>query len=518
MTRFLFAFFLVFLGGCSSYPKEKKECQRQVLRINIGDDPQILDPRRARSLNDITLLRHLFEGLTRKNLQNTVELALAKDVQVSQEGKLYRFTLIKSYWSNKDLLTAYDFAYAWHKVLDPKFPSDIAHQMYLIKNAQAVKEGKLPSSELGVRVLSDNELEVELEHPAPYFLELLSFPLFFPVHRQLDTQNPNWCWQSTTYISNGPFTLSSWEHRNLIRLHKNPTYWDSPSVSLSEILAYMLSEEAELRLFEKGDIDWAGSPLSTLPIDSLSYLKSTEYFMDKEFLGTYLVRIQTQKPPFNNVLVRRCFALAINRNEIISHITQGNQVAATGLVPIGLGLQESPYFLDGEVKSAEALLCKDFPKVKLLYRADEKNHILAQALQQQWMKVLGVIVELEAAEAKVYFDRISKGDYQLATGSWIADFEDPINFLEIFKHKKGGSNNTGWEDAHYMQLLNSANKAVDTKQRIVLLKQAEQVLINHMPVIPIFYYRMLYLNRSVDQVALSSTGGIDFKWAKVDRK
>ncbi len=516
MVRFFLTFLLVLLTGCFSLQKEKKEAQPQVLRINLGDEPQVLDPRRARALTDITLLRHLFEGLMRKNLQDKVEFALAKNMQVSKGGTLYRFTLIKSYWSNKDPVTAHDFAYAWYKVLDPKFPSDTAYQMYLIKNAQAVKEGRLPSSELGIRVLSDYELEIELEHPTPYFLELLSFPLFFPVHHKLDTENPNWCWKDSTYISNGPFTLANWEHRSLIRLHKNPTYWDSASVSLSEITAYMLSQETELRLFEKGEIDWAGSPLSALPIDALDSLKQSAYFKDKEFLGTYFVRIQTQKPPFNNLSVRRSFALAINRNEIVSHITQGNQVAATGLVPTGLGLQDNPYFLETDVK--EDLLQQDFPKVKLLYRADDKNHALAQGLQQQWMKSLGILVELEAVESKIYFDRVSKGDYQLATGSWIADFEDPMNFLEVFKYKKGGSNNTGWEDAHYIHLLNCANKTMDSKQRILLLKQAEQVLMDHMPMIPIYYYRMLYLNRDVHQVALSSIGGIDFKCAKIDRK
>ena len=518
MVQIFLTCIVVLLTGCFSFSKEKKEAQQQVLRINIGDDPQSLDPRRARALKDITLLRHLFEGLTRKNPQGKVEFALAKDIQVSEEGTRYRFTLIKSYWSNKDLVTAHDFAYAWHKVLDPTFPSDIAYQMYLIKNAQAVKEGKMPSSELGIRVLSDCELEIELEHPAPYFLELLSFPLFFPVHRKLDVENPNWGWQDSGYISNGPFNLANWEQRNLIRLYKNPLYWDSSSVSLSEIVAYMLSEETELRLFEKQEIDWAGSPLSTLPIEALDSLKKSAYFMDKEFLGTYLVRIQTQKPPFNNRSVRRCFALAINREDIVSYVTQGKQEVATGLVPTGLGLQDNPYFLDADLKGAKELLQQDLPKITLLYRADEKNHVLAQGLQQQWMKSLGVLVELEAVEAKIYFDRVSKGDYQLATGSWIADFEDPMNFLEVFKYKKGGSNNTGWEDAHYIQLLNSANKTVNNKQRTLLLKQAEQVLMDNMPMIPIYYYRMLYLNRNVRQVALSSTGGIDFKWAKIDRK
>lgn len=516
MARFFLTFILVLLTGCFSLQKEKKEVRPQVLRINLGDEPQVLDPRRARALTDITLLRHLFEGLMRKNLQDKVEFALAKNMQVSKGGTLYRFTLIKSYWSNKDPVTAHDFAYAWYKVLDPTFPSDIAYQMYLIKNAQAVKEGKMPSSELGIRVLSDYELEIELEHPTPYFLELLSFPLFFPVHHKLDTENPNWCWKDSTYISNGPFILASWEHRSLIRLHKNPTYWDNASVSLSEISAYMLSQETELRLFEKGEIDWAGSPLSALPIDALDALKQSIYFGDKEFLGTYFVRIQTQKPPFNNLAVRRSFALAINRDEIVSHITQGNQVAATGLVPTGLGLQDNPYFLETDVK--KDLLQQDFPKIKLLYRADDKNHALAQGLQQQWMKSLGIIVELEAAESKIYFDRVSKGDYQLATGSWIADFEDPMNFLEVFKYKKNGSNNTGWEDAHYIYLLNCANKTTDGKKRTLLLKQAEQVLMDHMPMIPIYYYRMLYLNRDVHQVALSSIGGIDFKCAKIDRK
>lgn len=509
---------IVFLNGCFSFSKDKKETQIQVLRINIGDDPQSLDPRRARALKEHNLLRHLFEGLTRKNPQGKIEFALAKDMQVSEDGTHYRFTLIKSYWSNKDPLTAHDFAYAWYKVLDPTFPSDIAYQMYLIKNAQAVKEGKMPSSELGIRVLSDYELEIKLEHPAPYFLELLSFPLFFPVHCKLDVENPNWDWGHSEYICNGPFVLANWEQRNLIRLHKNLLYWDNSSVYLSEIVAYMLSEETELRLFERGEIDWAGSPLSNLPIEALSSLKKSTYFMDKEFLGTYLVRIQTQKSPFNNRSIRHCFALAVNREEIVSHITQGNQKVATGLVPYGLGLQDKPYFLDGDSKNAKEFLQKDLPKITLLYPADEKNRVLAQALQQQWMKSLGVFVELEALETKIYFDRISKGDYQLAIGSWIADFEDPMNFLEVFKYKKGGANNTGWEDAYYIQLLNSANKMVDGKQRTLLLKQAEQVLMDNMPMIPIYYYRMLYLNRSVHQVALSSTGGIDFKWAKVDRK
>jgi oligopeptide transport system substrate-binding protein len=152
-----------------------------------------------------------------------------------------------------------------------------------------------------------------------------------------------------------------------------------------------------------------------------------------------------------------------------------------------------------------------------MYRAGERNHLIAQAVQQQWFEAFGIRVRLEAIEGKVYFDRISKQDYHMASGNWTADFADAINFLEIFQYKNGGSNNTLWENPRYVELLQGSFKVSDAAQRIQMLAESEKILMEEMPVIPIFYYTMLYVNQpQLKDVVLSSLGQIDFKWASLE--
>lgn len=225
-------------------------------------------------------------------------------------------------------------------------------------------------------------------------------------------------------------------------------------------------------------------------------------------------------------MLRRAFALAINRKDIVDHVTQGNQIPASGLVPLSLGLQKEPYFTDASLEEARKLfsnalsslhLTKEaFPEIKLLYASSERNHLIAQALEQQWFQAFGVRIKLEATERKVYFDRLSRQDYQLASSSWIADFNDPINFLDVFRYKKGSSNNTHWENVHYSELLQRSATIVDIDERLGLLRESEKLLIEEMPILPIFYFTMLYAQQPhLQDVILSPMGTLDFKWAKV---
>jgi oligopeptide transport system substrate-binding protein len=281
-------------------------------------------------------------------------------------------------------------------------------------------------------------------------------------------------------------------------------------------------------MYEKKALDWAGSPLSTLPVDALKFLREKHELKTKELLGTYFIRINTEKAPFAHPSMRKAFALAVDRHAIVDHVTQGNQIPATGLVPISLKVQKQPYFKDGDVNEArrlfkeglvaQGLTAQDLPEVTLMYRAAERNHLIAQAVQQQWFEAFGIRIKLESIEGKVYFDRISKQDYHLASGSWIADFCDPINFLEVFKYKKGSSNNTLWENSRFIDLLNSSAQVADVNQRLALLSQSEQILMDEMPIVPIFYYTMLYVNQPyLKDVVLSAMGQIDFKWASIDK-
>jgi oligopeptide transport system substrate-binding protein len=461
-----------------------------------------------------------FDGLTRMSPKEKIEMGIAESVDISPDGRIYTFHLRDAFWTNGAPVTAHDFVYAWKKVLDPNFPASQAFQLYVVKGAKEVKEGK--SDEIGVKAIDDKTLVVELENPTPYFLELVSLPVYFPVLESVDV-DPQWSTQVPSYVSNGPFSLKEWKHNNEIVGEKNEEYWDKSHVKLSSVKLIMVSQETELKMYEMKELDWAGSPISTLPVDALNVLRSKGRLHSKPFLATYFFRTNTEKPPFNHPLVRKALALAINRQEIVSHVTQGGQEPATGLVPVSMNVQSHPYFQDGDLKEAKACIEQALtdmggvmPTVKLMYVASERNHLIAQAVQQQWRNALGLDVELEALEKKVYFDRISRLDFQMAAGSWTADFNDPLSFLDIFKYKKSGSNNTAWESAEYANLLNEAKKTIDPVARLTLLHKAEEILVNAMPIIPLFHYTLLYVsNDDVKDVAVSNLGHVDFKWAYI---
>lgn len=497
-----------------------------VFRVNIQDEPHSLDPRKVRQLSGLALVRGLFDGLMRINREGKPDLAVAERVAISPDGKTYTFYLRKSHWSNGDPVTAHDFAYAWKTRLTPDFPSDTADVLYVIKQAKAAKEGRVPLSEVGVRAESDHILVVELENPTAYFLELVAHPSWVPVNQQVDQKTPHWFQNASSYVSNGPFSIASWEHASSLVLQKNPSYWDQEAVHLSGIEFYMLAEETELNMFEKKEVDWAGSPLSTLPLDAIKSFKKTPLFGSITGCSTDFLRLNTRLDFLSDPRIRRALALAINRKELTEHVTQGGQVPALGLIPPSIEGGGNLYFADADVVEATRLFeealrdrglkKENLPEISYLYRSSARNHLLSQAIQQQWKEVLGFNIKLESVESKVFFSRISKKDYQIAFGNWVADFADPINFLEVFKTKEG-SNNTEWENRSYAELLDKASVLPRSETRLALLKEAEEILMKEMPIIPLYYMSMVYVVQPyVKGIALSPMAQIDFKWAEIE--
>ena len=519
------------LSGCG---KKSTQCScahsasAQSLRLNISSEPQTLDPRKARALADINLIKMFNEGLTRVDKNGKASLALAKDVQISDDGLTYRFTLHSSKWSNGASVTSHDFAYAWKKSLSPTFNSPNSYMLYVIKNGKEVKAGKLPSSLLGIETPDEHTLVVQLDHKVPYFLELTEHPIFFPVSEKFDRLHPNWAENRETHISNGPFMMSDWKHHNLIEAKRNSSYWDAKAVNLSSLTMYMVTQETGFKMFGLNQLDWDGSPFSTIPVDALDTLRQANQLESAPVLATSWIRINLDRQPFQSKKMRRAFALALNRQDIVEHVTQGNQIPATGIVPKTMGLQDEPYFKDGQADEAaelfeEALIemgvaREQLPEIVLTYPASECNHPLTQALQQQWYAAFGIRVRLEPIESKVYFSRVSKQDYTLSLGSWFADFNDPVNFLEVFKTKSNGTNNTNWESPSYAKLLETSYNCKDPEKRLSYLKQGEQLIMDEMPVIPIYYYTLLFVkDDDVKNVVLTKTGSIDFKWAELNK-
>ncbi len=529
-TRFipLISISLLFLTGCGKErPKTKVAPTKTVvktMRINITTEPQSIDPRKVRSLNDINLLKMFMEGLARVNQEGQAELALAKKVDVSKDLKTYTFHLKDAHWSNGDPITSKDFIYAWKKSLSPEFPSNNAFQLYVIKNARPIKEGKLPMSLLGISAPDEQTLVIELEHPTPYFIKLTTHPVFFPVNTQVDKSNEHWAENSDTFIGNGPFNLNSWRHHNVIEATKNSLYWDKKNVKLASLEVIMVDQDTGFKMFEANQLDWEGSPFSMIPSDAYEAIK--DQIQSKPILGTKFIRINTEHEILKSLKFRQALCYALNRDEIVTHVVAGNQRVATGLVPDQMNLQEQPHFQDGNIEKAKELLDQylaensmrhqDLPKLTLVFSANDRNHVMAQAIQEQWRQVLGFRVNLLALENKVYFDYISKKNFDLGLGSWTADFDDPVNFLEVFKTKDNGTNNTNWENREYIKLLEASRRCSDEKDRLKILAESEKVLIQELPMIPIFHYTMLYVkDPKVHNVVLTPTGEIDFKWADI---
>ncbi len=500
----------------SCQPKPKMPDQKA--RINLVSDPRTLDPRKSRDLSERVLMNMLFEGLTREGKSGKSELALAEDVEVQESGTRYIFRLKDALWSNGDRITSNDFIYAWRTSLSPAFLSENAYQLFCIKNAEAIKKGEKPSSELGARALDEKTLQVDLERPIPYFLELLSFSVFFPVSEVMDRQG--WDLKKGSLISSGPFCLKMWKHSDFIETAKNPKYWDAKAVQLDGVHLVMVGEDTEVRMFEKKELDWAGSPISTFPFDLV------EGFLKKNLLhlhplyGTFFFRVNVETPPFNNINIRRAFALAINRQSLVDHVTKGGYTPALRFVPECMDIEADPYFSDGDEKQAKDLFQKgleeEFPTVRFLYCSLQKNHAISQAVQQDWKRVLGVSVELEANERKIYFERIGRQDYQIAASSWSADYNDPISFLGIFKYKNAFTNNTLWENKEYTELLDASEVATGGERKKILQK-CESILMQEMPIIPIYHQHMRYVKQeNLKGVSISSLGNLDFKWAYLD--
>lgn len=518
------------LSACSG---NVKRVSQQRMRLNLYCEPPSLDPRKFTDSTSANVLIMLFEGLTRVGFDHKPHPAAAEEILISKDKRTYTFKLRETYWSNGDPVDAEDFAYAWRKILDPKFPSLFAYKLYVIKNAAAIKEGKLPMEELGVRVVDTKTLEVTLNHPTPYFLELTSFPTFYPVNKKIDEISPEWASEpGAFYVSNGPFTLKHWEHESEIVVEKNPRYWDAQKINLQSIHLSMIDDTTtEFYMYEMGELDWAGSPISNLPPEFIPALKQEGKIKIAPATAVYYYKINTDDPTLSNRKIRQALGLCINRHAIVEHITQAGQEPALGLVPPMPGWKKNTLFKDGDIEKARMLFAEgldemgiernDFPTLTLSYNTNREHQKIAQAIQQQWKEGLGIKVELETSDWKVYLSKINKQNYQIGRMGWVGDFHDPVSFLEPFKYRDnpniGGNNETGWEHPDYADYLDRAEREIDEKRRAKLLRNAEELLIDEMPIIPIFYINLAYLKKPyVQNVYTSSLGIIDFKEAYLE--
>ncbi|HSW86270.1 MAG TPA: peptide ABC transporter substrate-binding protein [Rhabdochlamydiaceae bacterium] len=521
---------IVFLcAACQNSSSQKKTTQQ--LNLSIHSEPPSLDPRRATDTTSISVITMCFEGLTRPGPEGKAILALAKEYSVSEDKKTYHFFLRDAVWSDGVPVTAYDFESTWRTNLDPNFPCEFGYDLYVLKNGKLAKENKCPTTDIGVKALDAHTLEIELEHPVPYLLELLASHSFLVCPSHITSKYSNWADHAGAhYIGNGPFKILKWRHSYEIILGRNETYWDADSVRLDRInLAMIEDENTELNMFENDQLDWAGNPLSSLPADALQALSKKTKLFKYPMSGTYYYVFNTKQFPFDNKHFRKAFSLAINRQEIIENITQSGQIPATGLVPPTLWKGKPDYFKDADVEEAKQyfdlaleemrIKAEDLPEITLSYNTMQAHHKIAQAIQEQWFEAFGIRVKLQNKEWKVFLDELHHHQFQVARLGGIASFADPTSFLDDFRYENSKRNFSSWTNPQFSKLLEQVDFTIDEKERVELMKSAETILIDDMPIAPIYFYSGTYLKKSyVQGFYLTDLNEIDFRSAYIEKR
>lgn len=530
LQSLILTFLLLAAVGCqkSQHPPGDKDlaAKQRTLRISLQSEVRSLDPNIGIDYPSVFVVRMLFEGLMSTGLDGKVIPGIAESYEISDDLKFFTFHLRPSYWSNGDPLTAYDFEYTWKKVIDPKTKTLGVHNFYPIKNARRAALGEIPLDAVCIKAIDNHTLQVELEHPTPYFIEVVATPSFLPIHARTDRENSKWSnLEGDQFVCNGPFYLEKHRFDNEIIVRKNPCYWDADHVKLPGISIAIIKEPTtQLNLFEKNELDWLGQPLSKIPLDAIETLKGENKVHFINTLGIYWYFLNTESFPFQNKKMRQAFALAIDRDMITKHILQCDESPAMGILPLYLATQEAPFFEDNNQSLAIQLFNssleelgitkESLPEITINYSAAPIHMRIAEAFQEQWNKVFGLNVKLEHQEWKVHYEKLQKGNFQIGGMTWQSWLRDPSYIMQTFRDRFDGINMSRWENKRYQELLAATEQEVDQKKRFQMFNQAEALLMDEMPIIPVYFMTLAYAkNEKLKDVYISDTNEIDFRWA-----
>ena len=501
---------LIFLIGCSeNISPVDSGLEQQIYHHGNGSEPQGIDPHIVTGVPEHHILISLCEGLTIPNPNpkgsDGYIPGTAESWTISDDGKEYIFKLNKNAkWSNGDSVTAYDFVWSWKRILTASLGSQYPDMLYYLVGAYEYHNGEIDNfDEVGVKALDSHTLKVNLKNPTPFFIGLLSHYSTWPVHKEtvlkhgdIDDRNGEWT-RPGNFVCNGPFQLKTWELNNKIVVEKNPHYYDASMVRLNEIHYYPVSNVmTEDRMFRAGQLHLTSSmPTQKCPI----YIeeKNPNLKIDP-YMGTYFYRINTENETLSDVRVRKALAYSIDRQLLVDKVTQCGQIPAYSFTPPGSnGYQPSTEIPYDPVLAkqllAEAGYSSDnpFPKLEILFNTNEGHRKVALAIQQMWQNELGIEVELVNQDWKVYLSREMVGDFQISRAGWIGDYEDPNTFLDLMRPNRG-NNKTGWENMDFDALVEEANTINDQEKRYELLNEAEKILIDNMPIIPLYTYVRVY--------------------------
>ncbi len=476
-----------------------------VLRRGNAGEPDTLDPHKATGIWENNIIGDMMMGLLTEDADGKATAGAAESWTISDDGKVYTFKLRDHTWSDGQPVTADDVVFSIQRVLNPETASEYASVLYAVTNAEAYNTGAIDDpAKIGVRALDPKTVEFTLASPAPYFLELMTHHSAFvlPKHK-VEALGDDWV-KPGNMVSNGAYVLSEWTPNTQIKLVKNPKFYDAAKVAIDTVY-YTPDEDRStaLKRFRAGELDVSYE----FPGDQIDWLRENmpEAVHISPELGYYYYVFNLRKKPFDQLAVREALAMAIDREILCAKVLKTGEIPAYNMLPPGIANYGEPALVAWHgmpqaerVAKAKELLAgagfgPDNPlKFQLKYNTSEDHKKIAVAIAAMWRQI-GVQTELFNSEVKVHYNDLQEGNFEVARAAWLADYNDPHNFLFLLDSRTKKLNYAGYNNPAYDKLMDEASQLTDLEARAKVLGQAEAMVMQDLPYAPIYHYVSEYL-------------------------
>lgn len=484
------------------------------LAVQIGPDPETIDPALNSAVDGGNMLLHAYECLLTVGEDGTLQPGQAESYDVSEDGLTWTFHLRDGLkWSDGSDLTANDFVYSWKRVCNPEVAAPYAETVLgMVKGYDEAIDGNLDA--LGVSAPDDSTLVVELANPCSYFGSLAAFATLSPVQEAtIEANGEAWATAPETYVSNGPFYMTEWVPGSHITFSKNPYYWNADAIKLDR-LKFVLMEDsnAAYSAYQTGEV----LMIKDVPTEEIPSLTGTDDFYVDPIIGTYYISLNIQKAPFDDVNVRKALSLAIDREYVASTLMQGTYTAAGNFMGPGWMDTDGTEFMsnanggkpyidttnfEANLEEAKQLLAdagypdgEGFPTISYTTNDAGYHKVVAEYLQQAWAE-LGIDLQVNIVEWSSFTPMRRSGDFEVARNGWVGDYSDPSNMLELFC-TTNGNNDGKFSNADFDAAIDTSRSTLDAAERSTALHTAEDILMDQAGCIPLAYYNDFWLQSS----------------------
>ncbi|MCS1351774.1 peptide ABC transporter substrate-binding protein [Mechercharimyces sp. CAU 1602] len=521
----------VVLSGCSGLDVESDSAKKvegeQKLTLTTTQDIVTLDVSKAIDTSTFNALDNTMEGLMRINQDGKPVKAIAESVEISEDKKKYTFHLRDAKWHDGEEITAQDFEYSWERTLDPKTGGEYSYIFDSILNAKEYRTEEANKEDVGIVSIDDKTLQVQLNEPIPYFLDLMAFPSFYPQRKEFVEKYGEEYGQSAESVAyNGPFVLSEWNKNEFYRMKKNDTYWDRNVVSIEEARVNVLkktSDGVKQYMSDKADVAQLSQSFTS------AFNQTKEYITVTKATTSYL-NFNTKNKYLQNQNVRKALSAAIDREAWSEKVLKDGSEPAGGLIPPTIFISGQPFrdypiqiFEPVEAKSSlkeglRELNTSEKPTFTLLVSDDDTTRKKAVFLREQWEKYLGITVNVKAVPSKVRYKLEGEGAFDVSLMGWIGDYNDPMTFLELFQ-MDNELNYGKWMNERYHNLVEESKSTTDYEKRANDLREAERILLEEAAIATLDYGKEAYVEKSYVKDIARYAFGSDFslKWAYIDR-